>query len=123
VVRARWQCAEPDEDGGDAEEAGLRVHGERVPAGAEVEVRDAASHATLGATRADKRGHFRLHVALATPPAAIEALLAAGELSWTAGPIPVAVDCDGEDEDDDGDDEEDEDEVKGPKENRRSDDE
>ena len=118
VVRAKWQCAEPAEDDGGGEEAGLRVHGERAPAGAQVEVRDAASHGVLGSTRADKRGHFRLDVALATPPTAIEALLDAGELSWTAGPIPVAVDCDGEEDDD-----EDEDDVKGPKENRRSDDE
>jgi hypothetical protein len=119
TVRAKWQCAELGDDGDDAEEAGLRVHGERAPAGAAVEVRNAASHAALGSTRADKRGHFRLHVPMATPPTAVEALLAAGEMEWTAGPVPVSIDCD----DDDDEDDEDEDEVKGPKENDRSDDE
>lgn len=118
-LRARWQCAEPAEDGDDAEEPGLRVDGERAPAGAAVEVRDAASHATLGSTRADKRGRFRLRVPVATPPTAVEARLAAGELAWTAGPVPVSVDCDDEDDEDDGD----EDELKGPKESDRSDDE
>jgi hypothetical protein len=107
LAAPQWAGAKP----------GLRVHGERAPAGAAVEVRDAASHAALGSTRADKRGHFRPHVSMATPPTAVEALLAAGEMEWTAGPVPVSIDRD------DDDDDEDEDEVKGPKENDRSDDE
>jgi hypothetical protein len=126
-LRARWHCAEPDEDDAGDGVASLRVHGERIPAGAEVEVREAASDAPLGTARADERGRFRLRVPLTTPPTAVEALIAAGELEWTAGPVPVSVDCDGDedgDEDDEGDDEdEDEDDVKAPKKDRRSDDE
>jgi hypothetical protein len=117
-LRARWECAEPEEDD-ESGEASLRVHGERVPAGARVEVRDAASDAALGSTQADERGRFRLRVPLAVPPTAVEALLAAGELEWTAGPVPVSIDCE---HDEDGDDE-DEDDVKAPKKDRRSDDE
>jgi hypothetical protein len=119
-VRARWHCGEPEEDDDEGGEASLHVHGERVPAGARVDARDADSAAALGSTYADERGRFSLRVPLAAPPRAVAARLAAGELEWTVGPIPVSVDCD---DDEDGDDDEDEDDARGPKKGRRSDDE
>jgi hypothetical protein len=121
-VRAEWECAEPAEEGEEAEEAGLEVKGARAPVGAQVEVREAGSGAPLGATQADMRGRFHLEVPMAIAPAAVEAIVMAGEHTWSSGPVPVGVDCDDEDEEDDEDDDEHEKPAKEPKKRERSDD-
>lgn len=115
-VSARWECAEQEED--EFEEALLEVKGARAPLGAQVEVRESAGGAQLGAVQADERGRFRLRVPLAIAPASIEAIVTAGEHQWSSGPVPVRVDCD----EDDDDDEEDDDDEKRPKQKHRSDD-
>jgi Putative Ig domain/Bacterial Ig domain len=88
-VQATWGCAD----------AGLEVEGARAPVGAQIEFRDAANGTLLGTTQADKRGRFRFAAPLAVAPAAIEALVTAGEFQWSSGPVAVQVGCnDDEDE-------------------------
>lgn len=101
-LEATWRCS--DDGDGDDDDGGtgvLDVGGSRAPGGARIEVRDATSHAVLGATQADKRGRFHLSVAAAGAPASIEVGVSAGPLAWTAGPIPVGVDCGDDGESDD----------------------
>ncbi len=96
-VRARWQCAQ-DEDHADAGDARLRVGGERAPAGASVVVHDAARAAALGSTQADARGRFELRIDVATPPSALDVVIAAGGMEWGVDSVAVRIESCGEDE-------------------------
>jgi Bacterial Ig domain/Putative Ig domain len=91
-VRAKWECAESEED--EVHEASLRVRGGPAPAGASIAVSDASSGAVLGSAEVDPRGRFRLDAPIATAPNAIEVLVTSDGQQWTLGPIPVSVDCD-----------------------------
>jgi hypothetical protein len=98
-VEARWKCADPEHPAED-EDAGLRVHGEHAPAGAAIEIRDAASGGVLATAQADSAGRFEAQAAAPTPPRAIDVRVSAGGLDWSFDAVPVrAESCD---DDDDG---------------------
>jgi hypothetical protein len=104
-VEAEWKCVEPEHE--DEDHAGLRVRGERAPAGAAIEVRHAASDAVLATAQASARGRFEARNATATAPTAVDVGVSAGGLDWTLESVPVQIDsC--EDEGDDDEDEDDE---------------
>jgi hypothetical protein len=93
-VDARWKCTQ-SEPGETDDDAGLRVRGERAPAGAAVEVHHGASHALLAKTKADARGRFRARNPNVTAPTSVDVAVSAGGLEWTLEAVPVEIDaCD-----------------------------
>jgi hypothetical protein len=100
-LRAKWECAEAEDEDDAGADARLRVGGERAPAGASIVVHDAAGGAVLGSSQADASGHFKLRIDVAAPPSAVDVVVAAGGMEWSVDAIPVRLEsCDEEDEDD-----------------------